>query len=145
MGELYSYYRRSADMLANVLRDAAIVPALAKINAQKWWPYVDTVLDALVDKDDTAQRRAALRLVIDFWTWKKLGDCWPRRLRRSSARLQNGCGGVGHRSPEARRRARTLLFSPLVYFLCRTTRAKGRLSSPFTLSMAQDQVSVSLS
>ena len=62
-------------MLANVLRDAAIVPALAKINAQKWWPYVDTVLDALVDKDDTAQRRAALRLVIDFWTWKKLGDC----------------------------------------------------------------------
>jgi AcrR family transcriptional regulator len=74
LGELYSYYRRSADMLANVLRDAAIVPALAKINAQKWWPYVDTVLDALVNKDDTAERRAALRLVIDFWTWKKLSD-----------------------------------------------------------------------
>lgn len=74
LSELYSYYHRNADMLANVLRDAAIVSALAEINEEKWWPYVDAVLDALVEEDDSADRRTAMRLVLDFWTWKKLSD-----------------------------------------------------------------------
>lgn len=74
LGALYPYFRRGAGMLANTLRDEPLVPALERINNRKWWPYIDAVVDALVAGDDPAERRAAVRLVVDFWTWKNLAD-----------------------------------------------------------------------
>jgi AcrR family transcriptional regulator len=74
---LYPYYRNNADMLGNVLRDAAIVPALDQINRQKWWPYIDAVMDALVGQENAGNapaspRWAAVRLAVDFFTWQTL-------------------------------------------------------------------------
>lgn len=74
LDELYAYYRRGADMLGNVLRDAAIVPALDEVNHRKWWPYIDAMVDALAGestpRDDA--RRVAIRLVVDFNTWRTI-------------------------------------------------------------------------
>jgi AcrR family transcriptional regulator len=74
---LYPYYRKNADMLGNVLRDAAIVPALDQINHQKWWPYIDAVVDVLMGAEQAgtvpaSARRAAVRLAVDFCTWQTL-------------------------------------------------------------------------
>jgi AcrR family transcriptional regulator len=72
LAALYPYYRRHAGMLGNVLRDAAIVPALDEINHRKWWPYIDTVVDVLAGDETGVARRAAVRLAVDFSTWQTL-------------------------------------------------------------------------
>lgn len=75
--ELYRWYRLKRDMLEKVLRDAPLVPALAKVMDELWWPYLRRIVDALagdrggeqVREDDW---RAALGLVVEFDTWKLL-------------------------------------------------------------------------
>jgi AcrR family transcriptional regulator len=83
---MYGYYDRGQSMLENVLRDAALVPALEKILQQKWWPMMEGIVEMLAaetggDKaGDTVetpqkgatQRRASLKVALDFFTWRTL-------------------------------------------------------------------------
>ena len=74
--EIYQWYRGAQEMMGNVLRDAAIVPALGEIMDARWWPYVDRMVDTLAEEwsgnGAGEDLRAALRLVVDFRTWKVL-------------------------------------------------------------------------
>lgn len=75
--QLYRFYRDNQDMLGNVLRDESLVPALAEVMAQAWWPRIDAMVDVLAQGRNLrgARRtrvRAAIRLAIDFSTWKTL-------------------------------------------------------------------------
>jgi AcrR family transcriptional regulator len=79
LGELYLYYEACQDMLGNVFRDEPIVPALAEVMHEGWWPAVDAMHDALARGRRLAGRRrahvhAALRLVLDFGTWRSLSE-----------------------------------------------------------------------
>jgi AcrR family transcriptional regulator len=78
LAAMYDYYDRGKDMLANVLRDEPLVPALAEINGRKWWPAIEQLVELLAGgwEDDTeadrAERRATLRVALDFFTWQTL-------------------------------------------------------------------------
>jgi AcrR family transcriptional regulator len=72
LAALYPYYRANAGMLGNVLRDAAIVPALDEINHRKWWPYIEAIVDVLEGDETRVDRRAAVRLAVDFCAWQTL-------------------------------------------------------------------------
>jgi AcrR family transcriptional regulator len=79
LGELYLYYEACEDMLGNVFRDEPIVPALAEVMQEGWWPAVDAMHDALARGRRLAGSRranvhAALRLVLDFGTWQSLTE-----------------------------------------------------------------------
>jgi AcrR family transcriptional regulator len=74
---LYRYYRDTADMMGKVLRDEPLVPALAHVMGKRWWPYVEAVIDVLSQGRNLRGARrprvsAALRLAIDFSTWRTL-------------------------------------------------------------------------
>lgn len=77
--ELYAYFRRNETMLGNVFRDAPLVPALGEIMERKWSPAVEAMVDVLVAGRAPAPagvdlRRATLRLVLDFGTWRTLAS-----------------------------------------------------------------------
>ncbi|HMB94388.1 MAG TPA: TetR/AcrR family transcriptional regulator [Rhodothermales bacterium] len=76
--ELYSWYCGTQDMMENVLRDAAIVPEVGEILDARWSTYIDRMVDVLGEgwsgEVDSEDRRAALRLVVDFRTWQVLVD-----------------------------------------------------------------------
>lgn len=82
LGELYAYYRSVEPMLANVRRDAQLLPALreAMAGAGQYLAAVEEILLAGWDGDKTA-RCAALALALDFATWQTL----TRRLPNSDA------------------------------------------------------------
>ena len=82
LGELYAYYRTAAPMLANVRRDAQLLPALAEAasGAQRYFAAVEEILAAGWAGDPT-RRRAALALALDFGTWQTLS----RRLTDADA------------------------------------------------------------
>jgi AcrR family transcriptional regulator len=75
--ELYRWYRPNEGMLANVLRDLALLPALAEVMDHLWGGYLERVVRALargwvhenIGKDEL---RALLRLMVDFHTWEAL-------------------------------------------------------------------------
>jgi AcrR family transcriptional regulator len=75
--ELYAWYRDTEDMMGKILRDAPLVPALNEIMGKRWRPYVDWMVRVLAtgwaaDPDGTGRLHAALRLTVDFHTWKLL-------------------------------------------------------------------------
>jgi len=74
--ELYAWYRRAEDMWDNVLRDAPGMPAVGDVVDAQWWPFVDRMVEMLAtglpDAGKAADRRAALRLLVDFRTWQVL-------------------------------------------------------------------------
>ncbi|HMB69621.1 MAG TPA: TetR/AcrR family transcriptional regulator, partial [bacterium] len=78
LGEMYAYYRRGEAMLANVIRDAPSIPALAEILERKWVPAVEGMVSVLTDApvptpaDDHLRLRAAVGLALDFFTWQSL-------------------------------------------------------------------------
>lgn len=77
LGELYRWYRKTEDMMGNVLRDAPLLPALGELTRDRWWGYVDEVTDTLmrgraVRAGRRRRVRAALRLALDFHTWRTL-------------------------------------------------------------------------
>jgi AcrR family transcriptional regulator len=76
LAELYAWYRRTEDMMDRVLRDAPAVPAIGDILAGWWWPFVDRAVDVLTagkpGDDSAGDRRAAIRLLVDFRTWQLL-------------------------------------------------------------------------
>lgn len=77
--ELYGYYRRNRDMVGHFVRDAPLMPALAKILERKWFPVLQGMAGRLAEgrpwEEAAGPRLAAvLRLVLDFGTWRSLVD-----------------------------------------------------------------------
>jgi len=84
LDQLYAWYERSHEMMGNTLRDAALVPALGKILEEKWWPLIDAMIGVLEVGRDVAAAprrrvRAALRLALDFGTWRTLSNAGLKR------------------------------------------------------------------
>lgn len=75
LSEMYDYYGRTEDMMGKVLRDEPLVPALADVMDQRWWPYIDAAVDTLRQGRNLrgirrARFTAAVRLALDFTTWR---------------------------------------------------------------------------
>ena len=75
--ELYGWYGLKEDMLGKVFRDAPVLPSLQKVLDDLWSTYVEQLVGALaqgwpVRKAESETLRAALRLVVDFGTWRVL-------------------------------------------------------------------------
>ena len=75
--ELYGWYGLKEDMLGKVFRDTPVVPALAGVMDGFWSKYVEELVRTLAhgwpavgDADVVLQ--PALRLVVDFGTWRVL-------------------------------------------------------------------------
>jgi AcrR family transcriptional regulator len=78
LADLYAWYGAEREMLANVLRDAPLIPSLAPLVDGWWSGYMDEVLDVLavgwtIDGGTEQELRASLRVVLDFHTWQILG------------------------------------------------------------------------
>jgi len=68
---IYSWYERSAELIACVLRDAEHYAPVQEINELRWGPYYAAYHDALGAKLD-AKQRAMLNLALSFFTWRTL-------------------------------------------------------------------------
>ena len=75
--ELYEWYGLKEDMLGKVFRDTPVVPSLAEVMDGFWSTYVEELVRTLAHgwpaggvADPVLQ--AALRLVVDFGTWRVL-------------------------------------------------------------------------
>lgn len=69
--ELYGWYRREQAMLANVERDAPVMPALAEI--ADWTPFTAAATAVLMRGLPQRKRtRAALGHALEFSTWRSL-------------------------------------------------------------------------
>jgi AcrR family transcriptional regulator len=69
--ELYAYYARTEEMLANLIRDQDRVDAVRSQFAP-FWQYLDAVAASLVPPRAGRRVRAALRHAVDFRTWQSL-------------------------------------------------------------------------
>jgi len=73
LGELYSYYERTEEMLTKVVRDAEFHEGVREIQALRSGQLRATAHDTLVEGlPRTARTRAILDLALDFRTWKRL-------------------------------------------------------------------------
>jgi len=78
LGDLYAWYASTEDMMGNVLRDAPLVEPLGRVMDAGWRPYLDRVVDRLAegwtaaDGDETEAIEAAVRVAVDFQTWRLL-------------------------------------------------------------------------
>jgi AcrR family transcriptional regulator len=75
--ELYAWYRETEPMTANVLRDAAIVPALGPIVERGLGGYLDRACRILTEAASASGRQrkrvaAATRAAVDFHVWRAL-------------------------------------------------------------------------
>jgi AcrR family transcriptional regulator len=74
---LYGWYEQKQGMVANVLRDAPLLPALEPLVEGWWRGYMDSVVAALCQgwPDEAGANgalRVTLRVVVDFHTWQIL-------------------------------------------------------------------------
>jgi AcrR family transcriptional regulator len=89
--ELYEWYRETEPMTANVLRDADVLPALAKILHRGLGRYLDDAAHTLAEPFRVRGRRrerveAAARAAVDFHVWRalsRLGDAESAELAAS--------------------------------------------------------------
>ena len=75
--ELYAWYRETEPMTANILRDAAIVPALGALVERGLGRYLGEVRQILTEPIRARGRRrervdAAVRAAVDFHVWRAL-------------------------------------------------------------------------
>lgn len=93
LGDLYGWYADTEDMMSKIFRDAPLVPALGNLMQERWWALVDQMCDVLLRgrnlKGARRKRaRAALRVALDFSTWRTLTA--EGLSRRAAARLAAG-------------------------------------------------------
>jgi AcrR family transcriptional regulator len=69
--ELYAWYEQNEAMLANSERDAALVPALAELRADRTERRRDEMLDVLAPRAGR-DRRALVGLALELRTWQAL-------------------------------------------------------------------------
>jgi len=77
LDELYRWYDDKQDMMGKVFRDLRTVDALAEVMDELWSPYVQQIVDTLAqgwpeEHTDKAELTAALKLALDFDTWRLL-------------------------------------------------------------------------
>ncbi len=103
LGELYSFYAANATMLANVLRDRELVPALDALHREITDPWIDGMVDALaagwgVRGHRRRELRAVLRLTVEFFTWRRLAAAGlaPAEAADLGARLIRTAAGAHH-------------------------------------------------
>ena len=77
--QMYDYYNREGEMLGKVLRDEPLLPALAAVMSELWWPFFDAAVGTLVRGRTLHGGRkklftAAVRLALDFATWRTLTE-----------------------------------------------------------------------
>jgi len=74
--ELYRWYADKEDMMGKVFRDLRTTEPLAEVMEQLWSPYVQQIVDTLAagwpEDTDRDELTAALRLALDFDTWRLL-------------------------------------------------------------------------
>jgi AcrR family transcriptional regulator len=79
LNKLYPWYRATQRILGNVQRDRSIVPALDSLLARTDDVSLAVLVDALVAGwsprgDQEARLRAAIAVVLDFWTWQRVAQ-----------------------------------------------------------------------
>jgi len=91
--ELYEYFEANEAMLANVLRDRDVIPALDALHREITDPWTSAMVDALargrpVRGRERGELRALLRVAVDFFTWRTLANAGldPRQASRLMAR-----------------------------------------------------------
>jgi AcrR family transcriptional regulator len=77
LGELYEWYRETAPMTANVLRDAQVLPALQRVLERGLLRYLDAIPETLAEPFGARGRRRervlhAARAAVDFHFWRAL-------------------------------------------------------------------------
>lgn len=77
LGELYAYYRQTQAMWSTAYRDAPLVEALGSVMGETWFPLLERAVEILAGGRAVRGRRrgrlvAALRLAVDFPTWRTL-------------------------------------------------------------------------
>ena len=70
LAELYAYYGRTEQMLANLIRDQEM--EVVRPLFSPFWDYLDAVAASLAPPRATKRTRAALRHAVDFRTWRSL-------------------------------------------------------------------------
>lgn len=71
----YRWYRETEPMAENIQRDRNAVPALDSLMRRTADARVDQLADALAaGLGASAERRALVRLALDFWTWRRLSS-----------------------------------------------------------------------
>lgn len=92
--ELYAWYRRTEPMLANVLRDAELLPSLRNVIEPGFGAYLLAVQQALARPYGRSRRvAAALRVATDFHVWRSLaplGDAEAADLAAGLVELAAG-------------------------------------------------------
>ncbi len=84
--EIYEWYGLKEDMLGKVFRDLPILPALQKVMGVFWSTYVEELVRTLA-RGWPARRgelEAALRLAVDFNTWRILTGAGLSRDRAAA-------------------------------------------------------------
>jgi AcrR family transcriptional regulator len=116
--ELYGYYERLEPLLENVQRDAAVMPLLAEMNANRA-RYLADIRDLLLEAWTTrrgarARLRRAIGHALEFRTWQSL-------VRRQGCRTDEAvqlmvafarAAGSGDASASAKARSRPRLLDP---------------------------------
>jgi len=78
--ELYGWYEQKQGMMGKVLRDAPLVPSLGAFMDESWGGYMGELVDTLsqgwtgADAVRDQELRAALRLAVDYRTWRTLTE-----------------------------------------------------------------------
>lgn len=72
LGAVYGHYERTAEMTANVLRDAERDPVLREVVEMRNAPHAAAWAAALGADDDPPATRAMLRLALGFHAWRAL-------------------------------------------------------------------------
>jgi len=97
LAELYEWYGLKEDMLGKVFRDLSSVPALQEVMGGLWSAYVEELICVLAQGwpmrgAESKTLPAALRLVVDFNTWRILTESGlsPDRAAELAARLVMG-------------------------------------------------------
>ncbi|NNF14306.1 MAG: TetR family transcriptional regulator [Gemmatimonadetes bacterium] len=93
--ELYSWYGGKRAMLGNVMRDAPVVPALSEVMDSLWVSWIDAVVGALSAgwlTGDPEARGAALRLAVDFHSWRLLDASGLDAKRGAAVMTRMVCG-----------------------------------------------------
>jgi AcrR family transcriptional regulator len=69
----YRWYRETEPMAEHIQRDRGAIPALDSLMQRTADARADQLADALAAGSElSADRRAFIRLALDFWTWRRL-------------------------------------------------------------------------
>ena len=97
LADLYGWYRETAPMTANVLRDAQVMPTLHSVISAGLLPYLDGVVETLAAPFRTSGRHAqrvdrAARAVSSLAFWQALEPLGDREAAELGAGLMDLAG-----------------------------------------------------